>query len=113
MAFKVRWKSRLGSSPGASIARLVDIADRAMIAAVPRISRIWLKEAKMLAPRGDTGNLRKYLKIKPIKGSTRVTLEYVWYTLIVNSRKEFLRTALFNVKSQALRIIRQEFLKRI
>ena len=113
MPFRVRWKSHLGNSPDLSISKLADIADKAMIAAVPKIARLWQKAAKKLAPRGDTGNLRRLLKIRPIKGSTKVKLQHVWYTFIVDHRKPFLLQALQDVRPQALRIIRQEFLKRI
>ena len=111
MGIRIRWKSRLGSSPGASLLNLADIADRAMIRSVPKIARLWQREAKKLAPRGDTGNLKRFLKIRPIRGSTRVTLQHIWYTFIVDDRKPFLLRALFNVRPQALRIIRQEFLR--
>ena len=74
MAFRVRWKSRLGNTPGSSFLGLVNIADQAMINSVPKIARLWQREAKKLSPVGDTGNLKRLLKIRPIRGSTKVTL---------------------------------------
>lgn len=111
MAFKVRWKSRLGNTPGSSFLGLVNIADQAMINSVPKIARLWQREAKKLSPVGDTGDLKRLLKIRPIRGSTKVKLQHVWYTFIVDFRKPFLLRALFNVRPQALRIISREFLK--
>ena len=113
MAFRVRWKSQLGNSPDLSISKLADIADAAMIASVPQIARLWQKAVKAMSPVGATGNLKRQFKIKPIKGSTKVTLQHVWYTFIVDHRKPFILQALYSIRPQALRIISREFLKRI